>query len=349
MKKKNSELSAGFIADYLKGEVEGNPDVVVSKPARIEQGKPGSICFLANPKYEKYLYTTKASVVLINKDFTLRQPVSATLVRVDNAYEAVATLLDLYKQKGKKGRSWRASVSWRAKVGKGAYIGAFAYISAGAKIGNNVQIYPHAYVGNNVVLGDDTIIYSGAKIYSDCQIGKGCIIHSGAVIGADGFGFAPTADGSYKKISQIGNVVLEDFVEVGANTTIDRATMGSTIVRRGVKVDNLVMIAHNVEIGEHTVLAAQTGIAGSSKVGKSCMIGGQVGIAGHLTVGDKVMVSAQAGIGSNIKEGMVLRGTPAFDVNKFQRSYTVFKNLPELRNEVIELKKKLEELKPKAD
>ncbi len=344
------ELTASTIAEYLKGEVEGNADITVQTVARIEQGKPGALCFLANPKYEKYLYTTKASIVLINKSFVLKEPVACTLVRVENAYEGIAALLDLYqsmRSREKKGRSWRASIAWSAKVGRKAYIGPFAYVGKKALIGNNVKLYPHVYIGDNVTIGDNTIIYAGAKIYQDCQVGANCIVHAGAVIGADGFGFAPTADGSYKKIQQTGNVVLEDFVEVGANTTIDRATMGSTVIRQGVKVDNLVMLAHNVEIDQNTVIAAQAGISGSTKVGKGCVIGGQVGFGGHITIADKVMVGAQSGIVTSITEAGNYRGSPAFEFSKYQRCYAVFKNLPELRSEVLELKKKLSELNKK--
>ena len=341
------EYTASIIAEYLKGEVEGNPDAIVKSFARIEQGKPGQLCFLANPKYENYLYTTKASVVLINKSYVLKQPVECTLVRVENAYEGIATLLDLFqksKKDDKKGRSWRAKVSWSAKLGKKVYVGAFAYVGKKAKIGNNVKIYPHVYIGDDVTIGDGTILYSGVKIYKDCVIGASCIIHSGAVIGSDGFGFAPTPNGEYKKIPQLGNVILEDNIEIGANTTIDRSTMGSTIIKRGVKLDNLIQVAHNVFIDEHTVMAAQVGVAGSTKVGKFCVIGGQAGFGGHITVGDRVMASAQTGIINNVKEGRSLRGSPALDFSVYQRSYAVFKNLNELRNDVLELKKQMAQL-----
>ena len=341
------EFTASVIADYLGGEVEGNPETVVTSFARIEQGKPGELCFLANPKYENYLYTTKASIVLINKSYVLKQPVESTLVRVENAYEAIANLLELFqksKKERKKGRSWRAKISWSAKLGKKVYVGTFAYIGKKAKIGNNVKIYPHVYIGDGVTIGDNTILFSGVKIYHDCVIGANCIIHAGSVIGSDGFGFAPKPDGGYKKIPQLGNVVLEDDIEIGANTTIDRATMGSTLIKRGVKLDNLVQVAHNVFIDEDTVMAAQVGVAGSTKVGKYCVIGGQAGFGGHITVGDRVMAAAQTGIINNIKEGKSLRGSPALDFAVYQRSYAIFKNLYELRNEVIELKKQLAEL-----
>lgn len=341
------ELTAGVIAEYLKGEVEGNPETAVNSFARIEQGKAGELCFLANPKYEKYLYTTKASIILINKNFELAQPVSCTLVRVENAYEGIASLLELFqsaKKDNKKGRSLRAKIAWSAKLGKKVYVGPFACISSKARIGNNVKIYPHVYVGDGVTIGDNTILYSGVKIYQGCVIGADCILHSGVVIGADGFGFAPKPEGGYKKIPQLGNVIIEDDVEIGANTSIDRATMGSTVIKKGVKIDNLIQIAHNVFVDENTVVAAQAGIAGSTKVGKSCVIGGQVGLGGHITVGDRVMIAAQSGIVTNAKEGSNLRGSPAMDFAKYQRAYAVFKNLNELRNEVIELKKQLAQL-----
>lgn len=341
------EFTASVIAEYLGGEVEGSSETVVKSFARIEQGKPGQLCFLANPKYEHYLYTTKASIVLVNKDYVLKQPVECTLVRVENAYEGIASLLELFqksKKDDKKGRSWRAKVSWSAKLGKKVYVGAFAYIGKRAKIGNNVKIYPHVYIGDGVTVGDGTILYSGVKIYQDCVVGANCILHSGAVLGSDGFGFAPLPDGGYKKIPQLGNVVIEDDVEIGANTTIDRATMGSTIIKKGVKLDNLIQIAHNVFIDESTVMAAQVGVAGSTKVGKYCMIGGQAGFGGHNVIGDRVMAAAQTGIIGNVKDGKSLRGSPGIDFATYQRSYAIFKNLNDLRNDVLELKKQLASL-----
>lgn len=341
------EFTASVIAEYLGGRVEGDPDTVVTSFARIEQGGTGQLCFLANPKYESYLYTTKASIVLVNEAFVLKQPVSCTLVRVENAYEGIASLLELFqksKKDKKKGRSWRAKIAWSAKLGKKVYVGPFAYIGKKAKIGNNVKIYPHVYIGDGVTIGDGTILYPGVRVYHDCTIGASCILHAGAVIGSDGFGFAPKPDGGYKKIPQLGNVVLEDDIEIGANTTIDRATMGSTVIKRGVKLDNLIQVAHNAFIDEDTVMAAQVGVAGSTKIGKSCVIGGQAGFGGHITIGDRVMVAAQTGIISNVKEGKNLRGSPALDFSVYQRSYAVFKNLNELRNEVIELKKQLAQL-----
>ncbi|HPS95911.1 MAG: UDP-3-O-(3-hydroxymyristoyl)glucosamine N-acyltransferase [Bacteroidales bacterium] len=325
------ELSAQTIADYLKGEVVGDPDIKVKSVARIEQGKPGDLCFLANPKYENFLYSTKASVVLINKSFEPKEPVSSTIVRVDDAYQSIASILDLFnsmKSAKKSGRSWRASVAFSAKLGKGSFVGAGAYIGKKSAIGAGAQIHPQVFIGDNVSVGENSILFPGVKIYNGCVIGANCIIHSNVVIGSDGFGFAPAPDGSYKKIPQTGNVVIEDDVEIGANTTIDRATMGSTVIRKGVKLDNLIQIAHNVEIGENTVIAALTGVAGSAKVGKNCQIGGQVGIAGHITVADNTRVGAQAGIMSSVKkEGETLLGSPTFDAKEYLRAYSVFKKL----------------------
>jgi len=273
------EFQATSIADFLNGTIEGDPNATVHNISKIEDGKPGTLSFLANPKYNKYIYETDATIVLVNRDFVAEGEIKATLIRVDNAYEAFASLLDLYQQiKGtKSGIENPSYIDASATIGKNLYLGAFAYIGENARIGDNVKIYPHAYIGDNVVVGDNTIIYSGVRIYEDCKIGESCILHAGCVIGADGFGFAPTSDGSYKKIPQIGNVILEDYVEIGANTTVDCATMGSTIIHRGVKLDNLIQIAHNCEVGENTVMAALTGLAGSVKVGRNCTFGGQVG------------------------------------------------------------------------
>ena len=283
------EVSAKQIAEHLGGEVVGNPDVTVSSVARIESGKPGTLCFLANPKYEHYLYTCKASIVLINKSFEPKEAVSPTLIKVDNAYEAVASLLDLLntmKAARRRGRAWSAHVAFSARLGKGVYVGPNAYVGKKTTVGRNTQIYPLVYIGDGVTIGENCIIYPGVKIYRGCKIGDNCIIHAGAVIGSDGFGFAPTEDGSYKKIPQTGIVTIEDNCEIGANTVIDRSTMGTTLIEKGVKLDNLIQVAHNVVIGSNTVIAAQTGIAGSTKIGRSCMFGGQVGIAGHLSIAD---------------------------------------------------------------
>ena len=325
------ELKARDIAEHLKGAVIGNPDAVVKTMSRIEDGREGSLCFLANPKYEAYIYKTKASVVLVNRDFVPSYPVTSTMVQVDNAYEAVAVMLGLFntmKESTRAGRSWRASIAWSAKVGKGSYIGASSHIGKRSVIGKGAQIMEQVYIGNDVTIGDGSVIHPGVRIYSGSVVGADCIIHSNAVIGADGFGFAPSADGSYKKIPQTGNVIIEDNVEIGAGTTIDRATMGSTIIRRGVKLDNLIQIAHNVEIGENTVIAALAGVAGSAKIGKNCQIGGQVGISGHITVADNTKIGAQAGIMSSVKsEGEVLLGSPAIDAKEYLRAYAMFKKL----------------------
>jgi UDP-3-O-[3-hydroxymyristoyl] glucosamine N-acyltransferase len=325
------ELSAQTIATHLNGVVIGDPETKVSTVARIEQGKSGSLCFLANPKYENYLYTTRASIVLVNKSLIPSKPVEATMVQVDDAYQAIASLLELFntmKDSKKSGRSWRASVAWSAKRGKGSWIGAGASVGKKSVIGAGAQIHPQVFIGDYVTIGENSVIFSGVRIYNGCKIGNNCIIHSNVVIGSDGFGFAPTPDGSYKKIPQTGNVVLEDDVEVGANTTIDRATMGSTIIRKGVKLDNLIQIAHNVEIGENTVIAALAGVAGSARIGKNCQIGGQVGIAGHITIADNTKIGAQAGIMSSVKrEGEVLLGSPAIDAREFMKAYAIFKKL----------------------
>lgn len=325
------ELTAQLIADHLGGEIVGDSQAKVSSVARIEQGKKGSLCFLANPKYEQYLYTTDASIVLVNKSFNPSKEVKATMILVDDAYQAIASLLDLFnafKAAQKKGRSLSAHVAWSSKRGKGVYIGSHSYIGKKSILADNVQIYPQAYIGDFVTIGKNTIIYPGVKIYAGCKIGENCIIHSNAVIGSDGFGFAPTADGSYKKIPQTGNVVIEDNCEIGANTVIDRATMGSTVIHKGVKLDNLIQIAHNVEVGENTVIAAQTGIAGSTKMGSNCMIGGQVGISGHLHIVSNTKIGAQAGIMSNIKEeNQSLLGSPAMDAKEYLRAYAMFRKL----------------------
>lgn len=323
------EVSAKVIAEHLGGEIVGDPDVTVSSVARIESGKPGSLCFLANPKYEHYLYTCKASIILINKSFEPKEKITPTLVKVDNAYEAVASLLDLLntlKAERRRGRAWSASVAWSARLGKGVYVGPHVYIGKKASIGAGTQVYPQVYIGDGVTIGEDCIIYPGVRIYRGCRIGNRCIIQANAVIGSDGFGFAPTTDGSYKKIPQTGIVTIEDDCEIGANTVIDRSTMGTTLIEKGVKLDNLIQVAHNVVIGSNTVIAAQTGIAGSTKIGRSCMFGGQVGIAGHLHIADKTKLAAQAGIMSDIKEeDKAYIGSPAFEHIEFMRAYAQFR------------------------
>lgn len=340
-------FTAQKIADFLGGSIEGNVDVEVTGISKIEEGGIETLSFLANPKYENFLYTTKSSIVLINRNLKLQKAVNCTLIRVDDAYKAFATLLELYQQSkvAPVGIDKMSSIDTTASLGMDVYIGTFSIICKNAKIGNNVLIYPQVYVGENVTVDDNTTIFPGVKIYSDSQIGKNCVIHSGVVIGGDGFGFAPQTGQDHQKVPQVGNVIIEDNVEIGSNTTIDRATMGSTIIRKGAKLDNLIQIAHNVEIGERTFIAAQTGVSGSTKIGKDCLIGGQVGFAGHITIGDEVKIGAQSGIPSNIKNGAVVQGTPAIDLINFQKSSIVFKLLPELRKEIINLKKELEEYK----
>lgn len=338
------KVKAIQIAEALGGRLEGNPNQEVSKLSKIEEGYSESITFLANLKYKNYIYTTQASVVIVGNDFVPEKPISATLIRVENPYTAFTQLLEFYNQmknQQKVGIENPVFVASSVKKGENLYIGAFTTIAENVIIGNNVKIYPNVNIAENVVIGDDTIIYSGVNIYSESIIGKNCIIHSGAVIGADGFGFAPQPDGTYKKIPQIGNVVLENNVEIGANATIDRATMGSTIIREGVKVDNLVQIAHNAEIGKNSVIASQSGVAGSSKIGENCTIGGQVGIAGHISVGNGVKVQAQSGIARNVEEGEVLQGTPALGYMEYNRAYVLFKKLPQIEERVQKLEHKI--------
>lgn len=342
------EFTAATIAGFLKGEIEGNPDVKVNTVAKIEEGHEGALSFLANPKYEHYIYTTNSSIILVNRDFVPSGMVKATLIRVNNSYEAFASLLSLVEQAKpkKKGIHPTAVIESTAKVGTDVYIGAYSYIGENCIVDDGCRIYPQVYVGDSTNIGGNCIIYAGVKIYHECKIGNGCTIHSGSVIGSDGFGFAPQSESEFLKIPQLGNVILEDNVEIGANVAIDRATMGSTIIRKGVKIDNLVQVGHNVEIGENTVIAGQTGIAGSTKIGKNCMIAGQVGIAGHLKIADGTKIGAQAGIGKDIK-GMnnVLWGSPAFNLKQYQRSFVVFKKLPDLKSKIETLEKEIESLK----
>lgn len=342
------EFSAKQIAEFLGGRVEGNAEVKVNDFAKIEEAKEGTLTFLANEKYTNYVYDTKASIILVSDNISFDKEVSSALVRVPNAYESLAKLMQLYdKQKPKKkGKSRKASIAKSASIGKQCYIGEFAVIDSKAKIGDNVKIYPNVYIGDDVVIGDNTIVYPNVTIYKDCLIGSDCVLHSGCVIGADGFGFAPSDANDYEKIPQIGNVILEDRVEVGANTTIDRATMGSTIIRKGVKLDNLVQVAHNVEIDEHTVIASQTGISGSTKLGKRMMVGGQVGFAGHITIADEVKIGAQSGLNNSIKkEGAIVMGTPVMDMGTFRRSSIVAKNLPEMQRTLVRLEREMKKLK----
>ena len=374
------EFSAKQIATFIQGEIVGDENATVHTFAKIEEGIPGAISFLSNPKYIPYLYETQSSIVLVNKDFTPEQEVKATMIKVDNAYESLAKLLNLYEQSKPKrtGIDPRAYVAETAKIGKDVYIAPFAYVGDHAEVGDNTVIHPHATIGSGAKVGNDCIIYANATIYHDCRVGNRCILHAGCVIGADGFGFAPTPEG-YEKIPQIGITLLEDNVEIGANTCVDRATMGATIVHSGVKLDNLVQVAHNDEIGantcvdratmgativhsgvkldnlvqvahndeigSHTVMAAQVGIAGSTKVGEWCMFGGQVGIAGHIHIGNKVNLGAQSGVPSSIKEGSVLIGTPPMEVKPYFKSQSVFRKLPDMYFELNALRKELDELK----
>ncbi|GAB4312563.1 MAG: UDP-3-O-(3-hydroxymyristoyl)glucosamine N-acyltransferase [Bacteroidales bacterium] len=344
------EFSARDIARILNGSIEGNPDVTVNNVSKIEEGKPGTITFLANPKYTQYIYSTNASIVIVRNDFQAENPVSATLIRVEDPYTAFAKLLEAYNQikQDKKGISDLAYIDSSATVGNDCYVGEFAYIGRNVSVGNNCRIYPQVYLGDNVVVGDNTTLYPGVKIYAENKIGSDCIIHAGVVIGSDGFGFAPQQEGNYSKVAQIGNVIVEDHVEIGANTTIDRATLGSTIIRKGVKLDNLIQIAHNVEIGEHTVISAQTGVSGSTKIGKFCMIGGQVGFINHITIADEVKIAAQSGVGKSITEkGAIVQGSPAFEISKYRKSYIHFRNLDNLARELNSLRKRLDELENK--
>ena len=337
-------FTAGQIAGILEGEVDGNPEVAVHRLAKIEEGESGSLTFLANPKYTAHIYTTKASVTIVNKDFVPEQDLTTTMIKVDDAYESFSKLLEYYNQvvKNKVGIESPVFTAADAVYGENFYLGAFSYLGNSVVIGDNVKIYPNVYVGDNVKIDDNVIVFAGAKIYSETVIGKNCMIHSGAIIGADGFGYTPNKEGEFSRVPQTGNVVLEDNVDIGAGTTIDRATLGSTVLHRGVKLDNQIQIAHNVEIGEHTIIAAQTGIAGSTKIGKRCMIGGQVGIVGHITIGDNVKIQAQSGIGRNIKDNEVLQGSPALNYGDYNKSYVHFKNLPKIVNRIDKLEKKID-------
>ena len=340
------EFTAKQIADFIGGKVEGDINATVNTFAKIEEGTKGAISFLSNPKYIHYIYDTQSSIVLINNDVELERPVSTTLIRVENAYECVAKLLQLYDaaRPKKQGIDSLAFISPKATIGENVYIGAFAYIGDNAVIGNGTMIYPHATIGDNVKIGEKCKIYPNVVIYEGCKLGNEVTIHSGSVIGADGFGFAPNTEG-YAKIPQIGIVTIEDNVEIGANTCIDRSTMGSTIIRKGVKLDNLIQVAHNVEIGENTVMSAQVGIAGSTKIGSWCMFGGQVGLAGHITVGDKTFLGAQSGVPGNIKGDQTLIGTPPMEPKAYFKSQAIFRKLPEMYKQINELQKQLDELK----
>ncbi len=339
------EFTVDQLASLLDGEVHGDGSLTVDRISTLENAEPGSISFLHNPRYESLLYTTQASAVIVNRDLEVKQKLDTTLIAVQNAYDSLTTLLNQYErltQEQKSGVEEPAFIGENSTTGSGVYRGAFSYIGENVKIGNQVKIHPHAYIGDHVTIGDHTIIHSGVRIYPQTKIGRYCVIQAGAVIGSEGFGFAPQEDGSFRAIPQIGQVVLEDHVSIGANTTIDRATLEQTIIRKGVKLDNLIMVAHNVEVGENTAVAAQSGISGSTKIGKNCIIAGQVGIVGHLDIADQVTVGAQAGIGKSIKQaGSVMLGSPAFDIGRYKRSYAVFRNLPEIAGRISELEKKI--------
>ena len=339
------KFTAAQIAEILEGEVEGNPEVEVSELSKIEEGREGSLTFLSNPRYQSYIYSTQASVCIVNKSFEVEQPVSTTLIKVKDAYKAFSTLLEYYNQikLNKAGIEQPSFIADSARYGENLYLGAFAYLGENVELGENVKVYPNVYIGENVKIGDNVILFPGVKVYSECIIGNDCVLHSGAIIGADGFGYSPSEDGVYSRVPQIGNVIIEDNVDIGAGTTIDRATLGSTIIRKGVKLDNQIQIAHNVEIGEHTAIAAQTGIAGSTKIGKHCLIGGQVGISGHLTIGDRVKIQAQSGIGRDLKNDEKLQGSPAFGYNDFAKSFVHFKNLPKSIDLLHQLEKKIKD------
>lgn len=346
------EFTAQQIADFLKGKIEGDSNVKVHDFSKIEEGVPGTLSFLSNPKYSSYLYESKASIILINKDFELEKEVQATLIRVDNAYESLAALLSLAEQyaPGKSGISELSYISPSAEIGENSYIAPFVYIGDNVVIGKNASIHAHSCIEDNTKIGDNLTMYSGVKVYKKTVIGNNCTLHAGVVVGGDGFGFAPTEDGSYKKIPQVGNVIIEDNVEIGANSTIDRATIGSTIIRKGVKIDNLVQIAHNVEIDTNTVIASQCGIAGSTKVGKNCVFAGQVGIAGHLHIAEGSIFGAQTGVPNSIKTpNQAYQGYPAIPVANFRRATVVYKNLPDLQKIIYELQKKIVELEEKIN
>ena len=337
------KFTAAQIAGILEGEVVGNPDAEVFKLSKIEEGTEGSLTFLANPKYTNYIYSTQATVTIVNTTFEPEQEITTTLIKVEDAYKSFSKLLEYYNQVKlmKSGIEQPSVISENVVYGEDLYLGSFCYIGKNVVLGKNVKIYPNSFIGDNVTIGDNCVFFAGVRIYSETVIGNNCTIHSGTIVGSDGFGFAPQEDGTYVKVPQIGNVIIEDNVEIGACTTIDRATLGSTIIRKGVKLDNHIQVAHNVEIGENTVIAAQTGIAGTTKIGKNCLIGGQVGFAGHLTIGDGVKIQAQSGIGKNLEAGEVVQGSPAFNYADFAKSYVHFRNLPKIVNDLEELKSKI--------
>ncbi|MGB0455585.1 MAG: UDP-3-O-(3-hydroxymyristoyl)glucosamine N-acyltransferase [Flavobacteriaceae bacterium] len=338
------KFTAHQIANLLDGEIVGDENAEVFTLSKIEEGKRGSLTFLSNPKYTPFIYSTDATITIVNNDFVAEKEINTTLIKVDNAYAAFSTLLEHYNniKNNKIGVESPVSIAESAIIGDDVYVGAFTSIGENVRIGNNVKIYPNCFIGDNVTIGDHTTIFAGTKIYSDCSIGSYCNIDASVILGADGFGFSPDENGVYSKVPQIGNVIIEDHVDIGASTTIDRATLGSTIIKKGVKLDNQIQIAHNVVIGEHTVIAAQTGIAGSTKIGKHCQIGGQVGIVGHITIGNHVKIQAQSGIAKSIADNEMLQGTPAFGYGDYYKSYVHFKNLPQLAKDIEELKKNKE-------
>lgn len=337
------KFTANQIADLLEGEIVGDKSAEVFKLSKIEEGTPGSLTFLSNPKYTPFIYSTNASITIVDEDFVPEKKITTTLIKVANAYAAFSTLLEHYNliKTNKIGIESPVFISDSATFGTNAYIGAFCHIGHNVTIGNNVKIYPNTYIGDNVTIGNNTTLFAGVKIYSDCEIGNHCNLEAGVVIGADGFGFSPNESGVYKKVPQIGNVIIEDYVDIGAGTTIDRATLGSTRIGKGVKLDNQIQVAHNVTIGEHTVIAAQTGIAGSTKIGSNCQIGGQVGIVGHITIGNNVKIQAQSGIAKSVPDNAILQGTPAFGYGDFYKSYVHFKNLPNLVKNLEEINKEI--------
>lgn len=342
------QFSAAQIAMLINGKIEGKPETTVSSFGKIEEAKPGQLAFLANPKYEEYLYTTGASILIINESQELRQEIAATRIRVKDAYTAFATLLSAYQQMATQqlsGTEDPVYISKTAKVGEKVYLGAFAYLGNNVVVGNNVKIFPQVFLGDNVTVGENSVIHPGVRIYHDCQIGKNVIIHAGTVVGSDGFGFAPQADGSFQKVPQIGNVIVEDGVEIGANATIDRATMGSTLIKAGAKLDNLIQVAHNVEVGHNTVIAAQAGVSGSTKIGNNVQIGGQAGIVGHIQIADGSRINAQSGVSKSIKTpNSAVTGSPAFDYTSALRSQAVSRNLPDLEKRIKELEKLVQQL-----
>jgi UDP-3-O-[3-hydroxymyristoyl] glucosamine N-acyltransferase len=335
------KFTAAQIAGILEGEVIGNPNAEVYKLSKIEEGTEGSLTFLANPKYTNFIYSTQATIAIVNASFEPEQEITTTLIKVEDAYQSFSKLLEYYNQIKlmKSGIEQPSVISEGVTYGTDLYLGSFCYVGTNVSIGNNVKIYPNSFIGDNVTIGDNCVFFAGVRIYSESVIGTNCTIHSGTIIGPDGFGFAPQEDGTFKKVPQIGNVIIEDNVEIGACTTVDRATLGSTIIRKGVKLDNHIQVAHNVEIGENTVIAAHTAIAGSTKIGKNCMIGGQVGFAGHLTIGDRVKIQGQSGIGKNLADDEVVQGSPAFNYGDFSKSFVHFKNLPKIVSDIEELKK----------